>query len=69
MLQPFLLVAGLGSGRIARLLHYLFPEERVLSETGGSALEKAVPPQALKKDFVPAQQFFPIWAKSTLRKR
>lgn len=58
MLQPFLLVAGLGSGRIARLLHHLFPEERVLSETWGSALGKAVPPQALKKGLCSCSAIF-----------
>lgn len=67
-------VSVLASVGMARLPHRLFPEDRMLLETRGSALGKAVPPQALKKGLCSCSAFFiffffPIWAKSTLRKR
>lgn len=46
------------SGGTARLPHHLLPEERMLSETQGSALGKAVPPQALKKGPCSHSAFF-----------
>lgn len=40
------------------LPNHLFPEEKMLSETQGSALGKAVPPQALKKGPCSCSAFF-----------
>lgn len=59
-LQPSLLVAGLGSGGLARLPHHLFPEERMpLRDSGVNTREGCASSSSKKRTLFPLSIFFP----------